>query len=271
VLPFIALGEVSRHKSLDTLRGYVRRVDLFKDWRGAFVSQNTLSVFLITTLVSTILRSGAAMAEPVRRPEKSSTARADVVAQLDRIYDLRRNCLLNELYYGRRLHRFSGLSFWLEVWIVIGSGTSGVSGWVIWTTYPQLKAVWAAIAAIAVLLATLKPVLQMEARIRRYSVLFAGYRQLSMSMADVVENIAEARGVTTEIERDVNRMRTRYRTLAGDDDPRPSTKLVRELQSEVNERVPITSLFYPSSADTSHPHSSTSHLEDEAVAPDQSG
>ena len=27
--------EVSRHKSLDTLRGYVRRVDLFKDHAGA--------------------------------------------------------------------------------------------------------------------------------------------------------------------------------------------------------------------------------------------
>jgi integrase len=29
------LGEVSRHKSLDTLRGYVRRVDLFKEHAGA--------------------------------------------------------------------------------------------------------------------------------------------------------------------------------------------------------------------------------------------
>jgi hypothetical protein len=29
------LTEVSRHKSLDTLRGYVRRVDLFKEYTGA--------------------------------------------------------------------------------------------------------------------------------------------------------------------------------------------------------------------------------------------
>ena len=29
------LSEVSRHKSLDTLRGYVRRVDLFKERAGA--------------------------------------------------------------------------------------------------------------------------------------------------------------------------------------------------------------------------------------------
>jgi hypothetical protein len=29
------LSEVSRHRSLDTLRGYVRRVDLFKEHAGA--------------------------------------------------------------------------------------------------------------------------------------------------------------------------------------------------------------------------------------------
>jgi hypothetical protein len=29
------LTEMSRHKSLDTLRGYVRRVDLFKEHAGA--------------------------------------------------------------------------------------------------------------------------------------------------------------------------------------------------------------------------------------------
>jgi site-specific recombinase XerD len=29
------LAEVSRHKSLDTLRGYVRRADLFKEHAGA--------------------------------------------------------------------------------------------------------------------------------------------------------------------------------------------------------------------------------------------
>jgi site-specific recombinase XerD len=29
------LSEVSRHKNLDTLRGYVRRVDLFKEHAGA--------------------------------------------------------------------------------------------------------------------------------------------------------------------------------------------------------------------------------------------
>jgi hypothetical protein len=190
----------------------------------------------------------------------------DVVAKLDRIYDLRRNCLMNELYYGRRLSEFTRISLWLETWIVIGSGASGVSGWVIWTTYPEFRAGWAAVAAIATLLATLKPVLHIDARIKRYSVLFASYRQLSISMAAVVEDIAEDHRVSQETERDVNRVRTRYRSLAVDDDPKPFAELVRQLHSEVNVRVPTSSLFYPPSMDTSYRQAEVGQLEDEAVA-----
>jgi hypothetical protein len=175
------------------------------------------------------------------------------MAKLDRIYDLRRNCLLNELYYGRRLSLFSRLSLGLEVVVVVGSGASGVSGWILWTQ-PGLRAIWAVIAAVAVLLAALKPILHIDARIKRYSTLFSGYRQLSISMAGVVEDIAEAHGVPAEIERDVGRVRSRYRTLAADDDPRPSSKLIHSLQEEVNRRIPVTSLFYPTGPEMLHQH-----------------
>jgi hypothetical protein len=176
------------------------------------------------------------------------------VAKLDRIYDLRRDRLLNELYYGHRLSFFSRMNLWLDAVIVIGSGASGVSGWVIWTTYPELKVIWAAIAAASTLLAALKPVLHTDTQVKRYSVLFASYRQLSLSMAGIVEEIAETRGVSVELEREINRVRTRYKILAGEDDPKPSSKLVRRLQSEVNGRVPVNSLFYSLDADTPHPN-----------------
>ncbi|MBV8094828.1 MAG: hypothetical protein JO110_16700 [Acetobacteraceae bacterium] len=203
--------------------------------------------------------------EPAERQEHSAdsakggqkrSAYVDLVAKLDRIYDLRRNCLLNELYYGHRLHLFSSGAFWLEILIVTGSGASGVSGWIIWTVYPALKVAWGVIAAIATFLAALKPVLRVDARIKRYSVLFSGYRQLSLSMGVVVEDIAEAHTVPPDVEKEVDRLRARYRTLAADDDPKPSTKLVQQLQNEVNRRVPVERLFYPTSADRPHHHTS---------------
>jgi hypothetical protein len=194
----------------------------------------------------------SAMQQP-RQSNRNEPPPGDAVAKLDRIYDLRRNCLLNELYYAHRLNFFTRMNLWLDAVIVIGSGASGVSGWVIWTTYPELKVIWAVVAATATLLAALKPVLHVDAQVKRYSVLFASYRQLSISMAAAIEEIIETRGVSPQVERDVNRVRTRYASLAGDDDPKPSKKLVRRLQSEVNSRIPVGSLFYPGSTNTPRP------------------
>jgi len=49
-------------------------------------------------------------------------------------------------------------------------------GWVIWTSAPEFKIVWGGIAALSTLLAAIKPTLQMDRRLRRYSTLFSGYR-----------------------------------------------------------------------------------------------
>jgi hypothetical protein len=73
--------------------------------------------------------------------------------RFDRIYDLYRDCILNQEYYGHRLHLFSRIAFWLEVTVVVGSGASGVSGWIIWTKYPTSAGLWGVIAAASTLLA----------------------------------------------------------------------------------------------------------------------
>ena len=170
---------------------------------------------------------------------------ANPVARYDRVYDLYRNCVLNELYYGHRLNLYSRIGLWLEIVIVVGSGTSGVSGWFIWTKYPEFAFVWGIIAAASTLLAALKPVIHIDTRIRRYSTLFAAYRQLALSMRTVVDEISEKGGILRERERDIDRIRKRYHDLSGDDDPRPSRNLVLKLQNEVNVRAPPDSLFYP--------------------------
>lgn len=167
------------------------------------------------------------------------------IGRLDQLYDLYRDCMLNQEYYGYRLNLFSKIAFWLEVTIVIGSGTSGVSGWIIWTKYPSSAVLWGVIAAASTLLAALKPVLQTDAKLKRYSTLFSAYRQLAISMKMVVDEIAGIGGLSKEIEKEVERVRARYRNLSVDDDPRPSQKLVLRLQDEINRKVPASSLFYP--------------------------
>jgi hypothetical protein len=153
-------------------------------------------------------------------------APSNPLARFDRIYDLYRDCIINQEYYGDRLNLFSRRSFLLEMTIVIGSGASGVSGWIIWTSYQEFAALWGAIAAASTLFAALKPVLQTDAKLKRYSKLFFAYRQLALSMKMVVDEVAETAGISKDIEREVERVRSRYRNLSVDDDPRPSPKLV---------------------------------------------
>lgn len=83
-------------------------------------------------------------------------------------------------------------------------------------------------------------------KIKRYSSLFSAYRQLAISMKMVADEIGETGGIPRETEREIDRIRARYRTLSVDDDPGPSPKLVERLQAEVNRRVPTSALFYPS-------------------------
>jgi hypothetical protein len=181
------------------------------------------------------------MTAPRQQEQGSSFAR------FDRVYDLYRDCILNQEYYGYRLSLFSRIAFWLEVTIVVGSGASGVAGWVIWTKYPASAALWGVIAAASTLLAALKPVLQTDTKLKRHSSLFSAYRQLAISMKVVVDEIAEFGDIARDVDREVGRVRARYRSLSVDDDPRPSSRLVAQLQAEVDRRVPASSLFYPSS------------------------
>jgi hypothetical protein len=173
----------------------------------------------------------------------------DQLAELSHIYDFRRNCLLNELYYGRRLTKFSRIGLALEIAVIVGSGASGVSGWFLWKTGAELRAVWGAIAALSTLVAAIKPAIRVDRTIRRYSGLFSGYRELSLSMAKILEDILEFRGLTSEMGREIARLRARYRKLAEDDDPQPSARLIQFLQEEVNQRIPANSLWYPEPGD----------------------
>jgi hypothetical protein len=174
-----------------------------------------------------------------------ATEPAGPTARFDNVYDLYRNCMLNELYYGHRLRLVGKIAFWLEVIIVIGSGTSGISGWIIWTKYPASAALWGIIAGAATLLAALKPVLQTDAKIKRYSVLFSDYRQLALSMKMVVERINEESGIPNELGNEIDRIRARYLTLSVDDDPRPDASFVESLQGEINRRAPPSTFLYP--------------------------
>jgi hypothetical protein len=187
-----------------------------------------------------VARSVKNSASEVETPPKR-----DLSATLEMFYDFYRDCALNEEYYGLRAHRLDRAGFWLEIATFLGSTGSGISGWGIWTMYPQAKNVWLAIAAIVAVVSSVKPLFQLSKKAERYHKLFGEYRAATVTMQDIVQRIAAARGVTADIEREYRQLRQRYRTLSVEDDPRPNSKLVQRLQQRVNNRIPADEFWLP--------------------------
>ena len=169
------------------------------------------------------------------------------VDRLINIYNQRKHCLLNELYYGYRVATTSRIGTFLDVLLALGTAASTISGWIIWDNFPAFKHLWIAIAVFTTALATIKPALRLDEKISRYSDLFATYRGMTVSMSHVVDDIADARGISAASEREFRRVRAVCVELAAKDDPQPSSKLVKKFEDEVNRRFDINRCFFPGS------------------------
>jgi hypothetical protein len=97
--------------------------------------------------------------------------------------------------------------------VVVGSATSGVSGWAIWT-WGYGQHVWLVIAAIATLLAALKPVLQINKKIELYGKLFGGHRANYLAVQVLVERIQAQRAFTPGMQAVYRAIHGRYVDLA---------------------------------------------------------
>jgi len=164
-------------------------------------------------------------------------------ASLHQVYDLYRNSLLNVKYYGYKLTIANRCNVTAEIVVIVGSATSGVSGWAIWT-WGYGQHVWLVIAAIATLLAALKPVLQINKKIELYGKLFGGHRANYLAAQALVERILAQQSFTPGMQSVYRAIHSRYVDLARDDEPNPSRRLIARFQSEVNAQIPPDKLWW---------------------------
>jgi hypothetical protein len=146
--------------------------------------------------------------------------------------------------YLWKLSKANGIYTFSEILIIVGSATSGVSGWAIWT-YGITKDVWLVIAAAATLLTAVKPIFQMNKKIERYTKLYSGHNMNYLSMKDIVQRISETHEISPEIEREYKQLHSRYLELARDEDPHRSKRLVERFTSEVLIQIPAERLWWP--------------------------
>jgi hypothetical protein len=183
------------------------------------------------------------MAKKLAAPDASIAISPKLGPSLQRVYAAYRTSLLNAKYYGYKLKLATRANLFAEVVIAL-TGAGGVSGWAIWNTSGG-HPVWVIIAGASAILATLKPIVPLTKNVSRYSQLYGGHYMDYLALKDLVDRIAIAKDFSRELEREFDHIAKRYRELASHDDPYPSEKLVERFQNEVNQQIPVESLWCP--------------------------
>lgn len=172
------------------------------------------------------------------------TREAEMLAgRVRHVYDQYRTAIMNSKYYGELLEKFKKRNTIVEIVMAI-MAPGAIGAWAIWKEFPW-DWLWRLLAASAALLAVLKPILDFQRQIERYSKLWAKYTDLTNDYATIVAEIQVNHAVSAELERRIGTADTRHAELSSEDDPVPEPKRLLEKMEEVKEQVPADSLWVP--------------------------
>lgn len=164
--------------------------------------------------------------------------------RLIQVYNAYRTALLNRKYYGHQLTKYRKFNIIFEWVIAAGATGSGVSGFALWETEPG-KIIWSVVAGTAIVLATLKPMLNLGKSIERYTTLFTGHGKIYRNLESLVADVAFEQQLTKEMDKRFVEARVGFEDLDQHDDPKPNRKLLQKFQEEVNRQIPAQSLWLP--------------------------
>lgn len=185
-------------------------------------------------------------------PSQVSSSNKQLRAQARVIYDHYRTVCMSRHYYASRLILFKRYNLTYEVALAVSTSgafvawysSSPLSAWYFWQT-PAGNVVRTSIAGLVVLLAILKPFLPFSEKIEKYSKLFIGYSDLYYDLKEIVDSMKTKESITKKVSDALSKAQKRYKDLALQDDPKPSKRLLRKCQNEVNRRFPASDFWYP--------------------------
>ncbi len=163
-------------------------------------------------------------------------------AELEELYDLLRTARLNAKYYGELVSNLQRWNLGVDIAIAIGT-SSTLAGVAIFKTDSGRVAL-SIVAAVAVLLSIVKPILNLSKRVERASKLWGGYNTLFNTLRRAAVRIATTGCVDDDCRQIIKDAQDRMDALSGDDDPRPNPKVLQRIQAEVNLEIPAESLCW---------------------------
>ena len=164
-------------------------------------------------------------------------------AEVIRLHDLYRNCLLSRKYYAVNLKKYKVWNLTLDIIVALAT-SSAFAGLAILQT-PVGTNVFSGLLAASVVISVIRPLLKLAEGVDRYSKLHYAYGELFYQIESLVADMRRKNRVTEEHFRAAADMADRYRNLALQDDPGPKQEALRKFQNEVNEAIPPDRLWLP--------------------------
>jgi hypothetical protein len=98
---------------------------------------------------------------------------------------------------------------------------------------------------LAAVLTLIKPFMGWSKKTEDYSKLFTGHAKIAHAFRMLIDDIRYTQQWTDDLERRFSDARGTFGELETLDDPKPSAKLTKRFQAEVNHEVPPSSLWMP--------------------------
>jgi hypothetical protein len=162
---------------------------------------------------------------------------------LTHVWDDVRTARMNELYYGKKIARWSPWNVGSEILIALTSSGS-IAGWALWKN-DQLSWIWAVLAGIAAVVAVIRPVVGLDRIVRAAAQQQQRYRSVLNSLESLVIDIQKAGEVTDEHNRRYQKARDILNEAFAADDASANSDRLKWSQEQVNKEMPPESLWLP--------------------------
>ncbi len=173
--------------------------------------------------------------------QEYTTSQAEVL----RLYDRYRDCLLSKKYYATKLVRRKRWTLALDLLAAFSASTALVLIGVSVAGYeePGWRIAFGVIAAVSTVV---RPLLKLQDSIDHYGAVHFGYTELAHTIDNLVADIRRSNAVNGTSHRAmIEDISDRYRTLLLRDDPTTDRKLLVKSQAEVLDEVKTESLWLP--------------------------
>lgn len=163
--------------------------------------------------------------------------------QLGPIYGDYRSALLNRKYYAYKLNALKRYNTTYEIIQAIIT-SSAIGAWAIWQQEGG-RVIWTLIAAVATVMAAIKPALQIPKRVEELNAQYLGYNHLYYKLMDVIRSVPLTGGISREMEKTLEYTAAQFERLDRMILSSSNKRILRRCESEVNQEIPPKSLWNP--------------------------